>query len=115
MYSSLSAPWQAVSGAGEVFVMESGRAVLKHSNESAFQTSLPTGYNQRGNTGTRSRACHGNSAPVLIYLFVLEFPDLLVPRGPIRLKITIVVSLLSSAQRDADKYREERPVQQGNV
>lgn len=95
--------------------MESGRTVLKHSNESAFQTSLPTGHNQRGNAGTKSGACHGNSALVLIYLFVLEFPNLLVPRGPIRLKITTVVSLLSPARRDADKHGEQRPVRQGSV
>lgn len=78
-------------------MIESSRTVLEHSNESAFQTSLPAGYNQRGSTRTRSRARHGNSALVLIYLFGLQFPNLLVPRGPIRLKITIVVSLLSLA------------------
>lgn len=66
--------------------MESDRTILKHSNESAFQTSLPTGYNKRGNTGARAGSCHGNSALVLIYLFGLEFPNLLVPKGPIRLK-----------------------------
>lgn len=49
---------------------------------------------------------------LFIYLF-FEFPNLLVPRGPIRLKITIVVSLLSPARRDGDKHGEQRPVRQG--
>lgn len=67
--------------------MESDRSILKHSNESALQTSLPTGYNKRGQRRSEGRGhVTGILALVLIYLFGLEFPNLLVPRGPIRLK-----------------------------
>lgn len=70
----------------EVFVMKSDSAVLRRSNESAFQSGLPTGYNQRGSAGASAGARRGNSALVLICLFGPEFPNLSVPRGPIRLK-----------------------------
>lgn len=56
------------------------RTVLKHSNESAFETSPPIGYNEQGRIGASTGICRGNSMLVLIYLFGLEFLNLLYPK-----------------------------------
>lgn len=57
------------------------RTVPKHSNESAFQTSLPVGLSEQGKMEASAWMRRGNSILVLIYLFGLEFLNLLYPKA----------------------------------
>lgn len=60
--------------------MESDRSILKHSNEAAFQTSLPTGYNKRGQRRSEGRGhVTGIQRSRLFIYLVLNFSTFLYP------------------------------------